>query len=58
MPRPGRNEPCHCGSGRKTKRCCGVCQGSRDFLTCDHGFSPPVIAGRSAAMASRWARMR
>jgi hypothetical protein len=23
------------------------CQGSREFLRCDHGFSPPVIAGRS-----------
>lgn len=22
-PRPGRNEPCPCGSGRKHKRCCG-----------------------------------
>jgi len=22
MPRPGRNEPCPCGSGRKVKRCC------------------------------------
>ncbi len=20
---PGRNEPCHCGSGKKFKRCCG-----------------------------------
>lgn len=20
--RPGRNEPCHCGSGNKYKRCC------------------------------------
>ncbi|MCO4764517.1 MAG: SEC-C domain-containing protein [Myxococcales bacterium] len=20
--RPGRNEPCHCGSGRKYKKCC------------------------------------
>jgi uncharacterized protein YecA (UPF0149 family) len=20
--RPGRNEPCSCGSGRKAKRCC------------------------------------
>lgn len=20
--RPGRNDPCHCGSGRKYKRCC------------------------------------
>jgi len=22
QPRPGRNEPCHCGSGRKYKQCC------------------------------------
>ena len=22
MPKPGRNDPCPCGSGRKTKRCC------------------------------------
>lgn len=21
--KPGRNQPCHCGSGRKFKRCCG-----------------------------------
>jgi hypothetical protein len=21
--RPGRNDPCHCGSGKKFKRCCG-----------------------------------
>jgi hypothetical protein len=21
-PKPGRNEPCHCGSGRKYKHCC------------------------------------
>lgn len=23
VPRPGRNEPCDCGSGRKFKKCCG-----------------------------------
>ena len=38
------------------------CQGSREFPSCDHGNSPPsgrpVRAGRSAAMASRWRRMR
>jgi len=38
------------------------CQGRREFPTCDDGNSPPcawpVRAGRSAAMASRWARMR
>lgn len=22
QPRPGRNEPCHCGSGKKYKHCC------------------------------------
>ena len=38
------------------------CQGSREFPRCDHGNSPPcwrpVRAGRSAAIASRWRRMR
>ena len=27
MAKVGRNEPCPCGSGRKAKRCCGVCGG-------------------------------
>jgi hypothetical protein len=27
MPGPGRNQPCSCGSGRKTKRCCGEQRG-------------------------------
>jgi hypothetical protein len=27
VPGPGRNEPCPCGSGRKTKRCCGQQRG-------------------------------
>jgi hypothetical protein len=39
-----------------------LCQGSREFPRCDHGNSSPggrpVSAGRSAAMASRWRRMR
>jgi hypothetical protein len=30
MPRPGRNEPCPCGSGRKVKRCCGQARGPGD----------------------------
>ena len=34
------------------------CQGSPEFPGCDHENSPPVIAGRSVLMASRWARMR
>ncbi len=27
MPGPGRNQPCPCGSGRKTKHCCGQQRG-------------------------------
>ncbi len=30
MPSPGRNEPCTCGSGLKTKRCCGQVRGPSD----------------------------
>lgn len=37
MPRPGRNEPCPCGSGRKVKRCCGQRRGpSTDQLARAH----------------------
>lgn len=36
-PGPGRNEPCPCGSGRKTKRCCGQQRGpSEDQLARAH----------------------
>lgn len=30
MPKPGRNDPCPCGSGRKTKHCCGERRGPSD----------------------------
>jgi hypothetical protein len=37
MPKPGRNDPCPCGSGRKTKRCCGQHRGpSGDQLARAH----------------------
>ena len=37
MPRPGRNQPCPCGSGRKTKHCCGQTRGpSADQLARAH----------------------
>ena len=37
MPEPGRNHPCPCGSGRKTKRCCGEQRGpSEDQLARAH----------------------
>jgi hypothetical protein len=30
VPGPGRNQPCPCGSGRKTKHCCGEHRGPSD----------------------------
>jgi len=30
VPGPGRNQPCPCGSGRKTKHCCGENRGPSD----------------------------
>jgi SEC-C motif len=37
MPKQGRNDPCPCGSGRKTKRCCGQHRGpSEDDLARAH----------------------
>ena len=37
MPGPGRNQPCPCGSGRKTKRCCEQTRGpSEDQLARAH----------------------
>ena len=37
MPGPGRNQPCRCGSGRKTKHCCGEQRGpSGDQLARAH----------------------
>jgi SEC-C motif len=37
MPGPGRNQPCRCGSGRKTKHCCGEQRGpSEDQLARAH----------------------
>jgi hypothetical protein len=37
VPGPGRNQPCPCGSGRKTKRCCGERRGpSEDQLARAH----------------------
>jgi hypothetical protein len=37
VPGPGRNQPCPCGSGRKTKHCCGQQRGpSAEQLTRAH----------------------
>jgi SEC-C motif len=48
----GRNEPCPCGSGGKTKRCCGVKTGpseaqlARSFLALEARRAAPVVASR------------
>jgi hypothetical protein len=47
MPRPGRNQPCPCGSGRKVKRCCVQQRGpGEDDLA--HAFL--AIHARTAAL--------
>jgi hypothetical protein len=51
MLKPGRNDPCPCGSGRKTKRCCGQQRGpSEDDLAHAHVAelarqAAPALAG-------------
>jgi hypothetical protein len=41
-PRPGRNDPCRCGSGRKYKRCCGDAdaRARRDEARLEAGIEP------------------
>lgn len=61
MPGPGRNQPCPCGSRRKTKRCCGQSRGpSEDQLARAHVAqlarqAVPDLAGLSdPALAHLW----
>ncbi len=37
--RPGRNEPCHCGSGKKYKHCCLVKDEEADRASREHEAS-------------------
>jgi Protein of unknown function (DUF4238)/SEC-C motif len=50
MTRPGRNDPCHCGSEKKYKKCCldrdrEVARGDRPSETIDGSDSPRVKDG-------------
>jgi SEC-C motif len=61
VPGPGRNQPCPCGSGRKTKRCCGHTRGpSSDQLARAHVAqlarqAVPELAGLSeSALDHLW----
>lgn len=53
MAKIGRNQPCRCGSGAKTKRCCGVPSGpspdqqARAFLHAQKRQWAPLLAGYS-----------
>lgn len=47
--RPGRNEPCHCGSGRKYKHCClekdnAALAAARARVAADAGAQPAEAA--------------
>jgi len=49
---PGRNDPCPCGSEKKTKRCCGVDRSRFLPLRGRHrGVVPPDLAARVDQMA-------
>jgi hypothetical protein len=55
-PRPGRNDPCHCGSGKKYKRCClaHVSAPDRDGTAAEHQAAAEAGLRLSAA-GSGWA---
>jgi hypothetical protein len=52
VPGPGRNDPCPCGSGRKTKRCCGQQRGPSE----DH-LARAFLAGHAREAAGRLRRL-
>jgi len=39
--KPGRNDPCPCGSGKKYKKCCGFDQGQGGFVSTPEFWFPP-----------------
>jgi hypothetical protein len=53
--KPGRNEPCECGSGRKSKHCCdartGLDRGRKMLLFAVAGL---VATGLAIAVGSAW----
>ncbi len=54
---PGRNDPCPCGSGKKTKRCCGADRSPFLPLRGRHrGVVPVDLAARVDEMAGRLQR--
>ena len=39
--KPGRNDPCPCGSGKKYKKCCGLSQKQGGFVQTPESWFPP-----------------
>jgi hypothetical protein len=39
--KPGRNDPCPCGSGKKYKKCCGLSQTQGEFIQTPESWFPP-----------------
>jgi hypothetical protein len=39
--KPGRNDPCPCGSGKKYKKCCGLSQSQGGFVQTPESWFPP-----------------
>jgi hypothetical protein len=61
VPGPGRNQPCPCGSGRKTKRCCGQHRGPSDtqlarahLATLAHDAAEDLVGLSGAALEILW----
>ena len=61
MPGPGRNQPCPCGSGRKTKRCCGEQRGPSEeqlarahLATLAHDAVHDLAASQTDALEILW----
>src|SRR5438094_9940571 len=56
--RPGRNEPCHCGSGRKYKHCClekdeKAAGAARAKAAAEEGAAPAAEATPTAPAPAR-----
>jgi hypothetical protein len=53
--KPGRNEPCHCGSGRKYKQCClekdAAAEREERAQAAATAEAPPVPAGEEIPAA-------
>ena len=56
--RPGRNELCHCGSGKKYKHCCLAKDEEEDWAAQEHraGATPQAAPAEDAPPASRTPR--